>query len=290
MHLKIVGLLIIIATSSIIAGSGNPDESTSKYTIFRYDTGSYEQSTEGTGFFSIHQEVGANNGFGVTVGANGMNNDVGASVKNCPSSSFFAQKGYYKSSMHGSGTINNEDLLKYQDISVLKEEKKNYDAVETSSRNASTVVSGNGDNQMIHSSETIPIGAGYYNSHPIKYDSQLHKASFAGNQNLISHEILYANSIDSEEQFVVNDTFENRYAGGVDGFEFVFGANKATNRKSATTMKFSDDVEGAIQIHALNGNGINIEEDYFGRYQLSRNITFTAMDNETFGRPGFLTN
>jgi hypothetical protein len=282
MRLKIVSLLIVIAASGI----GNADQSTSNDRIFRYNTGSYEQRTEGTGFFSIHQEVEANNGFGVTLRSS---NGDEASVKNCPSSSLFAQRGYYKSSMHGSGTIDNEDLLKYQDISVLKETGASYDMVSVSTQNSSAVVSGNGDHQMIHSSETIPIGAGYYNSHPIKYDSQLHTASFAGNQNLISHEILYANLIDSEEQFVVNDTFENRNAGAVYGFEFAFGVNKSTNMKSATTMKFSDDVEGAIQIHAINGNGINIEEDYFGRYQLSRNITFTAMDNATFSWPGFLT-
>jgi hypothetical protein len=281
MRLKIVSLLIVIAASGI----GNADESTSNDRIFRYNTGSYEQSTKGTGFFSIHQEVGANNGFGVTLRSS---NGDGA-VKNCPSSMLFAQKGYYKSSMHGSGTIDNEDLLNYQDILVLKETDASY-IVKVSSENASAVVSGNGDHQMIHSSEAIPIGTGYYNSNPIKYDSQLHKASFAGNQNLISHEILYANSIDSEEQFVVNDTFENRYTGGTDGFEFVFGVNKAINRKSATTMKFFDNAEGVIQIHALNGNGINIEEDYFGSYQLSRNITFASMDNVTFSMPGILTN
>lgn len=274
MHLRIVVLLIIIAISNIIASSGNADESSSKYTVLRYDTGSYEQRTEGTGFFSIHQDVRTNN-------------DLGVTVNNCPGSMRFAQRGYYKSSMHGSGTITNEDLLKYQDISVEKETGVPYSIVEISSSNASTVVSGNGDHQMIQSSQTIPIGVGYYNSHPIIYDSQLSKASFLGNQDLISHEILYANSIDSEEQFVVNDTFENRYNGGISGLEFIFGVNKATNRKSATNMKFSDDVEGAIQIQALNGNGINIEEDYFGKYQLNRNITFTAIDNATFDRPGF---
>ena len=274
MHLKVVGLLIIIATLNIIVGSGNIGEV--KSGAFVYDLGSYEQSTKGTGFFSIHQDVGANNGFGMVV-----------KERSC---SVHTPNGYYKSSMHGSGTIDSENILKYLDILVLKEEEKHYGAVAVSFDNESTVISGNGDHQMVHSSEVIPIGAGYYNSHPIKYNSQLSKASFVGNQNLISHEILYANSIDSEEQFVVNDAFEKRYEGGISGSDFVFGVKQETNRKSATTMKFSDDVEGAIQIHALNGNGINIEEDYFGRYQLSRNITFTAMDNATFSRPGVLTN
>jgi hypothetical protein len=286
MHLKFVFLLIIIATSNIIAGSENVGEFTSK--TCRDDTFSYEQSTKGTGFFSNHQDIEKNDGFGVMV-KNG-HKIVSDPMNEYNSCSIPSSKGFYKSSMHGSGTIENENLLKYRDFSILKDERIHYGAVLVSSNNASTVISGNGDNQMVHSSETIPIGNGYYNLNPIKYDSQLGKASFAGIQNLISHEILYANSIDSEDQFVVNDTFENKYEGGLDGFAFFFDAKGVTNKKLTATMKFADDVDGAIQIHALNGNGMDIEEDYFGRYQLSRNVTFTAVENSTFSRPGFLTN
>lgn len=275
MHSKIFVLLLLMASSNIIVDSGDADEASSTYTILKYDTGSYEQSTEGTGFFSIHQEIG-------------MNNVLGMTVKNCPRSMLIAQKGYYKSSLHGSGTINNADLLKCQDKSIKKETDISKGMIEVFSRDVSEVVSGNSDHQMIYSSEIIPVGSGYYNSNPIKYDSKLSKSSFVGIQNLVSHELLYANSIDSEEQFEVNDTFENRYAGGVDWLESIFGINKATDSKSATAMKFSDDVDGAIQIHALSRDGVDIEEYYFGRYQLNRNITFSAMDNTTLSRTGFL--
>ncbi|MDD5047867.1 MAG: hypothetical protein PHH09_02975 [Methanoregulaceae archaeon] len=252
--------LAIMALAAIIIGSGVGLSTDEEMTF------NYEQSTKGTGFFNSYREVAVD------------------SVKT-------------KTITHGSGMTDSSDILKAQRISEYNVDYEPDNLLTNTTSREIRHISGNEEDKITYTPITVDIGTGYYKDNPIEYASQLAKRTCIKNyqiSNAVNHEIKYAENVNTNQQIWIENN---------ESYAFTYGSNpyyldpeSVCCRDSITNMKFVEDVTGMIHIGAtgvatsVNHEGneiyqnIYIDEDYFGEYTLSRNITFEKKEPDLCAR------
>jgi len=203
-------LLLILATGVCLAGSG--DLNPNKYALTHKH--SYEADVEGEGYVMVYQKVDTNN---------------------------LSLDEY----MHGSGTINEADLLTseqksshygtywyYSDTSGWKEQ----------STGASSVISLSKQNDMTYSPEGFSYGTGWYSNHPVVYNSLIKDRTVAKSYQeaaMMMHQLEYARGFSGDITVDMNCT----------------GPTEKSPGKGLISMKLEDDVtQGTVHVGELLSN------------------------------------
>ncbi|HOT06137.1 MAG TPA: hypothetical protein PLI05_00620 [Methanotrichaceae archaeon] len=190
--------------------------------------------------------------------------------------------------VHGSGSIDNEVVMYVQDSLT---ETHPYDA--DWNDYLENCISLKEDNVMVYSPMQIAIGTGYYAANPILFDSLLKEKIWIKNYRAATsmhHEIEYAHGIDKEVDVLAKEKFNHTYDPEFFGVGYIqmkvnehvddgrihFGVLKGAIDRTAepyVAAYESRTPESFFAKNAWKNPAIEIDEDYFGTYDIVKNMT-----------------
>lgn len=228
-----------------------PDEEVTKNVTFNF-----EQSVKGSGYFMTYRYA-----------------KVGA----------LALKDY----VHGSGSIDNEAIMFAQEA-VTEDHSSGTDWTD----NYVNCLSLKEDNVMVYSPMRIAIGTGYYAAKPILFDSLLKEKTWIKNYRAASsmhHEVEYAHGIDKELEVLAKENYTHIYDPTYEGVGVIqmkvnehvddgkihFGVFKANGDLTAEEWvpAFQSNNPYSFGWNVWKDPSIEIDEDYFGTYDIVKNMT-----------------
>jgi hypothetical protein len=199
----------------------------------------------------------------------------------------------FKDYVHGSGSIDNEFVMFTQELD------KNTHPIDADwvDENVSCI-SVKEDNVMVYSPYQFAIGAGYYAVNPLVFDSLLKEKTWIKNYRAgtsMHHEVEYAHGIDKELEVLAKEKYFHQYDPVYEGVGYTqmkinehvdngkvhFGVLQASSDYTAnaavpaypgtalTSSALSD-------IRAYKNPAIEIDEDYFGTYDITKNMTLNV--------------
>ncbi len=170
-------------------------------------------------------------------------------------------------------------------------------SLENSSYNQSDSIAISNNETLAKSSQNIPMGDGYYASHPILIGGGSGMRTVISNGNsAMSHEVLGAGEFSGSSEFSASSTARRGALGRV--------------QSASTNMQIDESVtEGRVSIGVLSGDGpdvskgfragpsssawksptIEIEEEYVGTYHISKNFSLSSSHSDIRPRPGWLS-
>jgi hypothetical protein len=229
----------------------------------RNTTFNFEQSVQGNGYFMTYIYAKSGN---------------------------IAMKNY----AHGSGSLNSEALLTYQQL-----EQKSRDASTDYNDFAQNCIQFKEDVAMVYAPMRIAVGTGYYAANPLEYASLLKEKTWVKNYRAgtsMHHEVEYAHALDKELELTVKEKFNYTW-------------DPIWENIGYTNMKIVEDVtDGKAHIGVLQANegfagqmnngvmdpgkyganmknsawrnpSIEIDEDYWGTYHIEKNMTLEVPYN-----------
>ncbi len=190
-----------------------------------------------------------------------------------------------KNYAHGSGSLNSEATLTYQNL-----DQKTHNVYSDYNDFAQDCIQFKEDVAMVYAPMRIAVGNGYYAANPLDYSSLLKEKTWVKNYlagTSMHHEVEYAHALDKELEINVKDktnwTYDPEY-----------------QSVGYTQMKINEDVtDGKAHIGVLQANdnfaslmsengdlsslgnrksawkdpSIEIDEDYWGTYHIEKNMT-----------------
>jgi len=189
-----------------------------------------------------------------------------------------------KNYAHGSGSLNSEATLTYQNL-----DRKTHNVYSDYNDFAQDCIQFKEDVAMVYAPMKIAVGNGYYAANPLDYSSLLKEKTWVKNYlagTSMHHEVEYAHALDKELEIVAKDKTNMTWD---PEFESV----------GYTQMKINEDVtDGKAHIGVLQANenyanlmvgdldnaflgrksawknpSIEIDEDYWGTYHIEKNMT-----------------
>ncbi|MCU0637356.1 MAG: hypothetical protein MUE87_01845 [Methanothrix sp.] len=168
--------------------------------------------------------------------------------------------------------------------------------LKNSSYNQSDSIAISNNETLAQSLQNIPMGGGYYASHPILIGggSGMRTVISDGNS-AMSHEVLSAGDLSGSSEFSASST----------------AGRGALERVQSASMNMQIDesvTDGRVSIGVLSGEGsdvskgfragpsssawksptIEIEEEYVGTYHISKNFSLSSSHSDIMQRPGWL--
>ncbi|MFZ3149586.1 MAG: hypothetical protein WA137_11155 [Methanothrix sp.] len=217
----------------------------------------FEQSVQGNGYFMTYMYAKAGN----------------VAVKNYA---------------HGSGSLNSEATLTYQNL-----DRSTHNAYSDYNDFAQDCIQFKEDVAMVYAPMRIAVGNGYYAANPLDYSSLLKEKTWVKNYlagTSMHHEVEYAHALDKELEIVAKDKVNMTWDPELESVGY-------------TQMKLVEDVtDGKAHIGVLQANdnfaslisenypesafdtlantksawknpSIEIDEDYWGTYHIEKNMT-----------------
>ncbi|MGB5101323.1 MAG: hypothetical protein WBN94_12085 [Methanothrix sp.] len=217
----------------------------------------FEQSVQGNGYFMTYMYAKAGN----------------VAVKNYA---------------HGSGSLNSEATLTYQNL-----DRSTHNAYSDYNDFAQDCIQFKEDVAMVYAPMRIAVGNGYYAANPLDYSSLLKEKTWVKNYlagTSMHHEVEYAHALDKELEIVAKDKINYTWDPELESVGY-------------TQMKLVEDVtDGKAHIGVLQANdnyaslmaedgpdfadyslsnvksawknpSIEIDEDYWGTYHIEKNMT-----------------
>jgi hypothetical protein len=189
-----------------------------------------------------------------------------------------------KNYAHGSGSLNSEATLTYQNM-----DKSTHNAYSDYNDFAQDCIMFKEDVAMVYAPMRIAVGTGYYAANPLEYASLLKEKTWVKNYlagTSMHHEVEYAHALDKELEIVAKDKMNMTWDPELETVGY-------------TQMKLVEDVtDGKAHIGVLQGNenyankmfgdvdnkflsrksawknpSIEIDEDYWGTYHIEKNMT-----------------
>jgi hypothetical protein len=220
-------------------------------------TFSFDQSTQGSGYFKDYAYAKAGNVV-------------------------------FKNYAHGSGSINNEAVLTYQKLNrTTHNANSDYNDFD---RNC---IQFKEDNDLVYAPMRIIVGTGYYAAYPVDYASLIKERTELKNYRAgssILHEVEYAHALDKELELTGKEQFNYTYDPVKEGNGFSqikinedvtdgkahIGVLQA-NTDNAKWLGSSDLTSDKIaKKSAWYEPSIEIDQDYFGTYHIERNLTLNV--------------
>jgi hypothetical protein len=258
-------VLVLLTGSSMAWNWDDAWPATSKYVNGYYEankTFDFEQSVQGNGYFVTYLYAKAGN----------------VAIKNYA---------------HGSGSLDSESTLTYQDLN-----RNNHNAYTDYNDFAQSCIQFKEDVSMVYSPMTISVGNGYYAANPIDYSSLLKEKTWVKNYlagTSMHHEIEYAHAVDKELEITVKDKWNYTYDPELQAVGYTqmkvnedvtdgkvhIGVLQASNSETPST--WTTDSNGHYvydQSQSMSNTksawkdpSIEIDEDYWGTYHIEKNMT-----------------
>jgi hypothetical protein len=249
-------MLAILIAMVLVALIGSSLASTSEYSE-RNTTFSFEQSVQGNGYFMTYMYAKAGNS---------------------------ALKNY----AHGSGSLNSELLLSYQNLN--RTTHNTYSDFNDFDQNC---IQFKEDVAMVYAPVRIAVGNGYYAANPLDYSSLLKEKTWVKNYRAgtsMHHEVEYAHALDKELNVVIKDKRNYTYDPVWEGVGYtsmtinedvtdgkthfgVLQANENLASQASATRDLSDSNLANMKYSAWRKPTIEIDEDYWGTYHIEKNMT-----------------
>jgi len=193
-----------------------------------------------------------------------------------------------KNYAHGSGSLNSEATLTYQNL-----DRSTHNVYSDYNDFAQDCIQFKEDVAMVYAPMRIAVGTGYYAANPLDYSSLLKEKTWVKNYlagTSMHHEVEYAHALDKELEIVAKDKFNMTWDPELESVGY-------------TQMKIVEDVtDGKAHIGVLQANdnfaslmsenypasafdtlantksawknpSIEIDEDYWGTYHIEKNMT-----------------
>jgi hypothetical protein len=189
-----------------------------------------------------------------------------------------------KNYAHGSGSLNSEATLTYQNL-----DRKTHNVYSDYNDFAQDCIQFKEDVAMVYAPMKIAVGNGYYAANPLDYSSLLKEKTWVKNYlagTSMHHEVEYAHALDKELEIVAKDKTNMTWDPELESVGY-------------TQMKINEDVtDGKAHIGVLQANenyanlmvgdldnaflgrksawknpSIEIDEDYWGTYHIEKNMT-----------------
>jgi hypothetical protein len=193
-----------------------------------------------------------------------------------------------KNYAHGSGSLNSEATLTYQNL-----DRSTHYAYSDYNDFAQDCIQFKEDVAMVYAPMKIAVGNGYYAANPLDYSSLLKEKTWVKNYlagTSMHHEVEYAHALDKELEIVAKDKMNMTWDPELESVGY-------------TQMKIVEDVtDGKAHIGVLQANdnfasllsesypasafdtmantksawknpSIEIDEDYWGTYHIEKNMT-----------------
>jgi hypothetical protein len=229
----------------------------------RNTTFNFEQSVQGNGYFMTYIYAKSGN---------------------------IAMKNY----AHGSGSLNSEALLTYQQL-----DQKRRDASTDYNDFSQNCIQFKEDVAMVYAPMKIAVGTGYYAANPLEYASLLKEKTWVKNYRAgtsMHHEVEYAHALDKVLDLTVKEKFNHTWDPiwenvGYTNMKIVedvtdgkahIGVLQA-NENFAPLMNADYDVVEPLAVSMKNSAwrkpAIEIDEDYWGTYHIEKNMTLEVPYN-----------
>jgi hypothetical protein len=187
-----------------------------------------------------------------------------------------------KNYAHGSGSLNSEATLTYQNL-----DQSTHNVYSVYYDFAQDCIQFKEDVSMVYAPMRIAVGTGYYAANPLDYSSLLKEKTWVKNYlagTSMHHEVEYAHALDKELELVAKDKMNMTWDPELVSVGY-------------TQMKLVEDVtDGKAHIGVLQANSnfaaaitedlavssfksawknpsIEIDEDYWGTYHIEKNMT-----------------
>lgn len=256
--ISIAMVLVALIGSSLAVGIESPATLTYPNAYEeRNTTFDFEQSVQGNGYFMTYLYAKSGN---------------------------IAMKNY----AHGSGSLNSEALLTYQQL-----DKKSRDAKTDYNDFSQNCIQFKEDVAMVYAPMKIAVGTGYYAANPLDYSSLLKEKTWVKNYRAgtsMHHEVEYAHALDKVLDLTVKEKFNHTWdpmwenvgytqmkivEDVTDGKAHI-GVLQA-NENFAPMMNEDNDVVDPLAVNMKNSAwrkpAIEIDEDYWGTYHIEKNMT-----------------
>jgi hypothetical protein len=227
-------------------------------------TFNFEQSVQGNGYFMTYMYAKSGN---------------------------VAMKNY----AHGSGSLNSESTLAYQQLD--QHNRPLYNDYNDFNQNC---IQFKEDVSMVYAPMKIAVGTGYYVANPLEYASLLKEKTWVKNYRAgtsMHHEVEYAHALDKELEIVGKEKFNYTYDPvweGVGYTEMKINEDVTDGKTHIGVLQSNTDYAGKLakdgktplsDFTSLKGLGsgilssawknpsIEIDEDYWGTYHIEKNMT-----------------
>jgi predicted small lipoprotein YifL len=189
-----------------------------------------------------------------------------------------------KNYAHGSGSLNSETTLTYQNL-----DKKTHNVYSDYNDFAQDCIMFKEDVAMVYAPMRIAVGTGYYAANPLDYSSLLKEKTWVKNYlagTSMHHEVEYAHALDKELEIIAKDkwnmTWDPEYESV--GYTQMKIVEDVTDGKAHIGVLQADqnyanamfgDVENGLRSRksAWKNPSIEIDEDYWGTYHIEKNMT-----------------
>ena len=193
-----------------------------------------------------------------------------------------------KNYAHGSGSLNSEALLTYQQL-----DQKRRDVNTDYNDFSQNCIQFKEDVAMVYAPMKISVGTGYYAANPLDYSSLLKEKTWVKNYRAgtsMHHEVEYAHALDKVLDLTVKEKFNHTWDPiyenvGYTNMKIVedvtdgkahIGVLQA-NENFAPVMNTDYDVVDPLVVNMKNSAwrkpAIEIDEDYWGTYHIEKNMT-----------------
>ena len=198
-----------------------------------------------------------------------------------------------KNYAHGSGSLNSEATLTYQNL-----DRSTHNVYSDYNDFAQDCIQFKEDVSMVYAPMRIAVGNGYYAANPLDYSSLLKEKTWVKNYlagTSMHHEVEYAHALDKELEIVakdkrnmtwdpelesvgytqmklVEDVTDGKAHIGVLQANENFLDNSGISQPDYTNANTLDYVSSMIK-SAWKNPSIEIDEDYWGTYHIEKNMT-----------------
>ncbi|MFZ2471900.1 MAG: hypothetical protein WAW52_08170 [Methanothrix sp.] len=194
-----------------------------------------------------------------------------------------------KNYAHGSGSLNSEATLTYQNL-----DRSTHNVYSDYNDFAQDCIQFKEDVAMVYAPMRIAVGNGYYAANPLDYSSLLKEKTWVKNYlagTSMHHEVEYAHALDKELEIVAKDKMNMTWDPELESVGYTqmkivedvtdgkahIGVLQA-NENFLTTWadgEHSDDeyLDLVAKKSAWKNPSIEIDEDYWGTYHIEKNMT-----------------
>jgi hypothetical protein len=187
-----------------------------------------------------------------------------------------------KNYAHGSGSLNSEATLTYQNL-----DRSTHNLISDYNDFAQDCIQFKEDVSMVYAPMRIAVGNGYYAANPLDYSSLLKEKTWVKNYlagTSMHHEVEYAHALDKELEIVAKDKMNMTWdpelvSVGYTQMKLVedvtdgkahIGVLQANSNFAAT---IAEDLAISSFKSAWRDPSIEIDEDYWGTYHIEKNMT-----------------
>jgi len=195
-----------------------------------------------------------------------------------------------KNYAHGSGSLNSEATLTYQNL-----DRSTHNLQSDYNDFAQDCIQFKEDVSMVYAPMRIAVGTGYYAANPLDYSSLLKEKTWVKNYlagTSMHHEVEYAHALDKELEIVAKDKINMTWDPELESVGYTqmklvedvtdgkahigvlqanenFLAGWAENNPGAS----SGSIDLVAKKSAWKNPSIEIDEDYWGTYHIEKNMT-----------------